>query len=249
MNILMDSFEILRLFGPTVLNSSSCLSANIIHFFEEYDHTQYESMTQHFCTNIRSSNSRTEPSATLLNLLLDLYHQDNEYPTIEKVVNELYINCCSCLLFFSESYLKQFLNYFVTEFADIPKCMECHILIQFYILYQRLPSYHELGNFIDNITQIVGPPISMYQEEEKIGTATDCIEQLPRTTISSTDIKNNCCCPLCQSDFELDQQVIILKPCNHRFHLNDSDCLGTSSIIIWLSSHNDCPMCKTKIYL
>jgi hypothetical protein len=248
MNILMDSFEILRLFGPTVLNSSSCLSANIMHFFQDYDDDQYHSMTQHFCTNIRSSNSTIEPTPTLLNLLLDLYHQDNEYPTTEKLVNELYINSCSCLLFFSEQYLKQFLNYFVTEFADIPKCFECHILIQFHILYQRLPLQHELEHFIENITQFISSP-DIHQDEDKKHIPTNCIDQLPQALISSIDLQNECCCPLCQSDFELDQQVIILKPCNHRFHLNDSDCLGTSSIITWLLSHNDCPMCKTKIYL
>jgi hypothetical protein len=248
MNILMDSFEILRLFGPTVLNSSSCLSANIIHFFEDYDNDQYNSMTHHFCTNIRSSDSHIEPSPTLLNLLLDLYHQDNEYPTIEKLVNELYINSCSCLIFFSEPYLKKFLKYFVTEFADIPKCVDCHILIQFYILYQRFPLQNELGHFIDNITQFISPP-DIYQNDEKKCVSTSCIEQLPQMTITLKDIKEECCCPLCQSDFELEQRVIVLKPCNHRFHLDDTDCLGTSCIITWLKSHNDCPMCKTEIYL
>ena len=58
-------------------------------------------------------------------------------------------------------------------------------------------------------------------------------------TISMIFIISSFRCPICLSEFEVGQEVILLPQCTHRFH--------HSCIIEWLKTNRTCPICRTDI--
>ena len=243
--------DILRLFGSTLFNSSYCLTAELIHFCKEFEDEQYHDINSYFCSIIRPATIHNEPSASLLNLMLDIYIKqlhEERYPTLDEIVDEMFTYRCVCLYFLPETDLRLLLKEYVLEKCDIPKCSDCHILIQYFILHKTLPSESQLSEFILRTLNFIQSP-EEYHQQDKIRVPTLCIDQLPITTITPSIVEQDRCCPLCQTDFELDQKIITLLPCNHMFHHTNQDCLENSSIITWLNENNYCPMCKTQVQI
>ena len=243
--------DILNLFGSTFFNSSYCLTAELIHFCKEFEDEQYQLISNYFCSQFRPSHISTEPSASLLNLMVDIYirqHNQESFPTLQEIIDEMFMYRCTCLYFLPENDIRLLLQDYVLQKCDIPKCSDCHLLIHYYILHKQLPSDQELVEFITRIYNFNQNPDEFYQQD-KIKVPTLYIDQLPISTITSNDIQQDRCCPLCQNDFELNQTTITLLPCKHIFHHKNEDCLDNSNIITWLKENNYCPLCKSHIHI
>ncbi|TMW68751.1 hypothetical protein Poli38472_006219 [Pythium oligandrum] len=64
------------------------------------------------------------------------------------------------------------------------------------------------------------------------------VDELPKHTITQTDVDANAECPVCKDLFAVDE-VSHELPCHHAFH---PDC-----ILPWLKQHNSCPVCRYEL--
>lgn len=252
----IEQFNITELFEFTFFNTSICLTAELIHYCKTYEDKQYEDMKNYFNEYIRrytdsSPEGDDSINVGLLNVMLDIFTRDNHeeyYPSIEQIVDELFAYRCNCTYYLHETTVKEMIKAYVTERYGIPKCEEYPIMASYYTLHKRLPTVADTEEFIRRNYEFTVNPEDYYQQD-KVKVPTTCIDELPRRSIRATDVQQELCCSLCQSDFEEGQKAIVIKPCNHYFHCESKDCLDTSCIINWLQENNNCPMCKTKIQL
>lgn len=65
------------------------------------------------------------------------------------------------------------------------------------------------------------------------------IKELLELRVSEELIKaSNECCPICQDEFEL-QEDVTLMPCSHVYH--------PTCLLPWLELHNTCPSCRYEL--
>ena len=213
---------------------------------KRYEDYQYNNAKQYFINNIKTDNSQDYVSRALLNIILDLYiDNENNYPDIDKITEKVYEYRCSCVYFLNELNIKNMLKDYISVKGDIPKCREYSYLIEYHIINKSIPSEQELEDFIIRAMEFTFNPEDFHQKD-KVHVPALGIDKLPVNNYCKDNCKSTTC-SLCQDDFTEEQKIITLLPCNHEFHYIDKECLGNASIKNWLSSNNFCPLCKTKV--
>jgi len=169
----------------------------------------------------------------------------HKYPSAKEISDFLYTYRCNCTSPFTERQIKRVIETSVFIYGKMPTCDEFPLYLEYYILHGRIPNNDETVQFMTRQLQFEPSPEDFYQTD-KIKVPALCVNRLPRYTFKEGEEK---CCGICQYDFEENQEIIVLKPCNHEFHCKNENCLQNGSILTWLESNNFCPLCKTKVEL
>lgn len=74
--------------------------------------------------------------------------------------------------------------------------------------------------------------------ERRQGLSLEEVSKLPRHKYSGPP-QNNCC--ICMAEYETGDEMINLVKCSHEFH---ATCIGS-----WLNISNQCPMCRSVVYI
>ncbi|XP_016472566.1 RING-H2 finger protein ATL54-like [Nicotiana tabacum] len=123
----------------------------------------------------------------------------------------------------------------------------CFIVYKFRnsrILSQRQQQVEEDDEFSDIVDEDIYRPMvdhpiwyirTVGLQPSVISAITICKYKRGEGLIEGTD------CSVCLSEFQEDETLRILPPCNHAFHI---PCIDT-----WLRSHTNCPMCRAGIVI
>lgn len=65
------------------------------------------------------------------------------------------------------------------------------------------------------------------------------VDALPIVHFKDLDEKNDRECPVCLTDFELEDNLRLLPVCKHIFH---QECID-----MWFDSHSTCPLCRASL--
>jgi hypothetical protein len=214
---------------------------------KRYEDHQYSKAKEYFVNNLKKDNTQDYVSRSLLNIILDLYtdNEEDEYPTLDELVDKVFEYRCSCVYLLNELDIKNMLKDYVSIKGDIPRCREYSYLIEYHIINKTIPSEQELEDFMIRAAEFMFNPEDFYQKD-KVHVPALGVDKLPVKNYCKDTCKSTTC-SLCQDDFVDEQQIITLLPCKHEFHYNDKECLGNASIKNWLSNNNFCPLCKTKV--
>ena len=214
---------------------------------KRYEDHQYNKAKEYFINNIKKDKTQDYVSRSLLNIILDLYtdNEDDEYPVLEEIVDKVYEYRCNCVYFLNELDIKNMLKDYISIKGDLPRCREYSYLIEYHIINKTIPSEQELEDFMIRAMEFIFNPEEFHQKD-KVHVPALGVDKLPVKNYCK-DICKSTTCSLCQDDFLDEQQIITLLPCKHEFHYNDKECLGNASIKNWLSNNNFCPLCKRKV--
>ena len=214
---------------------------------KRYEDHQYNKAKEYFVNNIKKDKTQDYVSRSLLNIILDLYtdNEDDEYPVLEEIVDKVYEYRCNCVYFLNELDIKNMLKDYISIKGDLPRCREYSYLIEYHIINKTIPSEQELEDFMIRAMEFIFNPEEFHQKD-KVHVPALGVDKLPVKNYCK-DICKSTTCSLCQDDFLDEQQIITLLPCKHEFHYNDKECLGNASIKNWLSNNNFCPLCKRKV--
>jgi len=245
-NNLFNNIPSLRLITPRNGLSAFSNPENIL-VAKRYEDHQYNKAKEYFVNNIKKDKTQDYVSRSLLNIILDLYtdNEDDEYPILEEIVDKVYEYRCDCVYFLNELDIKNMLKDYISDKGDLPRCREYSYLIEYHIINKSIPSEQELEDFMIRAMEFIFNPEEFHQKD-KVHVPALGVDKLPVKNYCKNTCKSTTC-SLCQDDFLDEQQIITLLPCKHEFHYNDKECLGNASIKNWLSNNNFCPLCKRKI--
>jgi hypothetical protein len=179
-----------------------------------------------------------EPKNTdvLLYLLL------NPNATVEQIEKKFCIVSCPCELSYPEKDIIDIKKQCLKKRGDFYGCSLLPFVYQYFVLQKEIPTEDQLEEVVYNIASFERDPEG-YHEKDKVLVPTLNLDKLS-PIIKDTSVEENC--SLCQTEIG-NHSFYKIPPCNHLFHAEKEHCLGESNIINWLSSHKQCPNCKTIV--
>ena len=243
--------RLIRTDPNTMMNNSMFMNIHNINILIEnrYNEIEYNKARKYYNENIKTGIIEDDDiDITILNAIID-YEENGVYPSLDKIVECLFLDKCRCLYdIISDEVIKNVYRDVIREQGRVPSCREIPILIEYYVMMNnRIPSNEEFNEFIINRNRFNRDPEEYFQNDKQHIPFIH-VDKLPTEIYNKKD-NDVLVCGICQCDFEENEKMIILTPCMHKFHNNNNECLGISSIRNWLMKESTCPMCKTRVKL
>ncbi len=178
----------------------------------------------------------------LLNKILDYYFSNlGLYPTRNQLIDQVLQEPCRCRFTYSQTQLRELLNFYMFEQKIIPTCEQVVFIMQFKTLEGNYPTMNELHEYLVRMYEFDHDSVEFYKKD-RVHVPVLNQDKLPIETCSQKEL-----CLICQEDINIGQKIVKLLPCKHYFHAEPSDCLEGNSIFSWMKEHNHCPLCKQKV--
>jgi hypothetical protein len=207
----------------------------------------FNTLANNYTLSLEDETQNINPTIQILNIILDLYFEGalESMPSRLQIIDRVISYQCNCLRSYdiSEPQLRQIVNHSIFSFGIYPTCYEIILLVEYQTIQQNLPSIEQFNTFMSNNINFFTDPEN-FHNNDKIHIPTLNLDSYSRTKATS-DI--NTSCGICQDDFKEGDTLITLEPCGHQFHSLSEECLDTASVIDWLTNHNYCPLCKSRV--
>lgn len=177
-------------------------------------------------------------------ILLKIEDNDENLPTIEELENEFCIISCPCEVEYDPETVINIKKECLRKRGCFYNCMQFLFVYEYYYLNRIIPTDDELQEIIQRYSDFTRDPEEFHQKD-KVHVPVLNLDKLS-PIVKDTYINENC--SLCQEEIG-SSSFYKLPPCNHLFHACAEKCLGTSTIMNWLSKNNFCPNCKTKVQI
>lgn len=172
------------------------------------------------------------------------YFISSKSPTVEDVEKTFCVISCPCELEYDTQYIIEIKKECLRKRGCFYTCQELVFVYEYYYLHRCIPSNEELEEIIKRYAEFTLNPEDFHQKDKIHVPALNLDKLSP--IVKDTSVDENC--SLCQEQIGT-SSFYKLPPCNHIFHANAEKCLGTSTIIDWLSKNNFCPNCKSKVQI
>jgi len=171
-----------------------------------------------------------------------LYLLFNPNASVEQIERKFCIVSCPCELSYPEQDIIEIKKQCLKKRGDFYGCSVLPFVYQYFVLQKEIPTEDQLEEVIYNMASFQRDPEG-YHEKDKVLVPTLNLDKLS-PVIKDTFVEENC--SLCQTEIG-NHAFYKIPPCNQLFHADKENCLGESNIITWLSSHKQCPNCKTIV--
>jgi hypothetical protein len=163
----------------------------------------------------------TDVSSDLILFSLEFYSIHNSFPSKEALTTHVFERRrCGTE--------KLFAHYI--SLGICPSCSDVRIINQFASDRGRFPSPQEL--------------IEFRQASSRDGR--EGLIDLSKLNVSLAS--EEAYCTICQDSINFSQKQLQLMPCKHCFHFEQDQCLGYSSVFIWLEQSLTCPCCRESLF-
>ena len=188
----------------------------------------------------------TTPSIAVVKLVAKLWTESANglFPTLNELVSHFQSHSCICVREYPFNDQQNIIRHFLVTYGRLPACIETKACMEYYYLnHNTFPTNEDLITTISRMIEISNSPLDFYEKDKK---------HIPTPNLSALQSNINTeneeiICALCQEHVNKGQGCYRLKPCNHVFHSDSKDCLGTCNILEWLSKHRTCAVCRTEV--
>jgi hypothetical protein len=217
----MSIAQPIRVFDENVLNNTTDM--------EDYEIVDFANTHLKLLWNL--SNIYPDVMIPIANFFI----KNGEMPSKTQCIDTWIPSACYCVNNLEDNKKRTLLEHFIPSHGRFPVCSETNLLNIFYQDNSRWPDQEEFKNLVRVYTR----------DNEAKSSSTKNLDKLTE----QINDKENITCSICQEDIQINQKIYIL-PCKHTFHATKEECLdGESNILAWLTKHDTCPTCKTKIKL
>lgn len=171
--------------------------------------------------------------------------ESKSFPTLSQIVLHALEYACSCMTEFPTNELIGCVRHFFITYGTPPTCIQTRAALEFYHLHNTWPTNEQLLFTVERLREFTFDFNSLYHDDKKDCPTPNLDELKPQKL---NDNKENYCA-ICQEPINSGQDIYELKPCNHVFHSNSSQCLGSHTILNWLEKNDKCPVCKSVVII
>jgi len=177
-------------------------------------------------------------------IVLKIQDDDSNLPTVKEIEDVFCIISCPCEIEYDPETVINIKKECLRKKGCFYNCMQFLFVYEFYYLNKIIPTDEELQEIIQRYTEFTNDPEEFHQKDKVHVPVLNLDKLYP--IVKDTYINENC--SLCQEEIG-SSSFYKIPPCNHMFHACAEKCLGTSTVINWLSKNNFCPNCKTKVQI
>jgi hypothetical protein len=111
-------------------------------------------------------------------------------------------------------------------------------------VYVYIPYTHldEALGYLSQILPLLSLSLRQQQQQQQQGLTREDFESLPLVDKDAWDCANPLDCPVCFNAMSPEQELVALPCSDDHTHIFHKSCLWK-----WLSSHQTCPLCRTKV--
>lgn len=217
---------------------SASLLANLFETIENYQKIDITTLKE-YCSVVGLPN----PHSSIINRMKQFYNCFGYLPEDLETFCRNILSNCSCGVIGPEDIPEaaEILANLMKRENRIPICNYVAINLEYFRQEGRIPTYEQLGSYINNLHRVETDP-ERFHQEEKLRLPTPNLENLKATRCCKEDN-----CGLCLEEINKDQECFQLN-CGHIFHSDEDACIG-HTIKKWLSENKSCPLCKQEVII
>jgi len=220
------------------------MSENEFGVFNDYSTFSSDIMTAAEM-EIKSWCKSSNISRLVLKVAADLWKKSEtgQFPSLVEIVDKFVESSCLCLRGVTFTEQRELIRHFLVNFGRQPSCRETEATIEFKRFHGTFPTREELDTTLSRMDQMLEDPENFHTNDKlHIGCS-----NLDKIEVEEFNEEKELECYICMESINKGQKIYTLRPCGHRFHATEKDCLDGSTVINWLKKNRTCPCCRVEV--